>query len=124
MPMSEETEQMLRAAQEGMKRGNKPTFGKHAPPGMTGRPQAAPTVNTARELVDAEVLFGSQMVALEANIRALLATMRQLQQARMRYAVGTTDTDLADLDRVEHELTEKAKKVGIGPDGFITTQKE
>lgn len=115
MPSNPEIDARLKAQQEAKKHGEPLSFGRSGVNTYRTVPRAQQTINTAGSLVDAEMLFGQQAMALEANLRAMLATLGQLQRARLR-AFGA-DADLSDLD--DSDIREQAKAFGVGPDGFI-----
>ena len=116
MPSNPEIEARLKAQQDAKKHGEPLSFGQGKQNAVYRTvPRAQQTVSTASDLVNAEMIFGQQAMALEANLRAMLATLRQLQRARIR-AFGQ-DADLADLDA--SDLERQARTFGLDTDGFI-----
>lgn len=119
MPSNPEIEQRLREQAEAKKRGEPLAFGQSQPSHRSAdrspRP-GGPLRGAAEDLVDLETLFGEQAVALGAQLRSMLATLRKLQEARFRvFGPDGADSDLADLDRQVQQT------FGVGQDGFLRT---
>ena len=122
MPSTPEIDARLAAAASAKKHGGAQAFGKplamktsvNTTSNFPGDPQA---LSKARNLADTEMLFGQQAIALEANLRAMLATLRALQTARMR-VYGADDSDLADLEQAERTFGQQA--VALTQDGFVS----
>jgi hypothetical protein len=116
MPLSPETQEKLLNAK---RRGENQTFGatQRTPSGPPDLRRPVSFNEAAREMADAETLFGQQMLALEANMRAALATLRTLQQARMRL-FGVDPDVQAEVSEIEHA----GGTFGVGPDGFFRNE--
>lgn len=119
MPVPDHVAEQLLRAQQAKKRGESPTFGvqQHTPSGPPDLRQSPPPRNSedaAQRMVDLEAMFGQQAAALDANIRAMMMTLRQLQQVRMEvFGRGPSATERA--------FSTQARTFGMttGADGFL-----
>lgn len=88
MPSTPEIEEKLRQQEAARKRGEPVAFGRtlhgRAETNTTSDFPGFPRRGSAEELVETETLFGEQCLALGAHLRSMLATLAQLQRARMR----------------------------------------
>jgi hypothetical protein len=121
MPVPEDIQQRLREHAEAKRRGEQPTFGNAREPHMPdwSSPELAQQRRSsgeeaAQRMVDLEAMFGQQAAALDANLRAMMMTLRQLQQTRMEvFGRGPS--------AAERDLARQAQTFGMstGADGFL-----